>query len=217
MAAQQCDGFKLLPVPHFAFPFIHPWTLGLLPLFFSCLLWIMLLYKGNQSCMFIGRTDAEAESNNSASWWEELTHWKRPWRWERSKAGGEGDDRGWDGWMASVTWWTWVWVASRSWWWTGKPGVLQAMGSQRAGHGWVTELTDMWVYKYFLESLPLLLLGIPPEVELQDHMVILLNCLKSHRITCSVAQFCPTVCDPWTVAHQAPLAMGFPRQEYWRV
>ena len=49
---------------------------------------------------------------------------KRPWCWERSKAGGEGDDRGWDGWMAPLTWWTWVWVSSRSWWWTGKPGVL---------------------------------------------------------------------------------------------
>ena len=51
-------------------------------------------------------------SNVSAIWWEELTHWKRPWCWERLKAGGEGDDRGWDGWMASPTWWTWVWVGS---------------------------------------------------------------------------------------------------------
>ena len=55
---------------------------------------------------------------------EEPTHWKRPWCWERLKAGEEGDDRGWDGWMASLTWWTWVWVSSRSWWWTGRPGVL---------------------------------------------------------------------------------------------
>ena len=53
---------------------------------------------------------------------------------------GEGDDRGWDGWMASLTWWTWVWVNSRSWWWTGRPGVLRFMGSQRVGHSWVTEL-----------------------------------------------------------------------------
>ena len=60
--------------------------------------------------------------------------------WERSKVGGEGDDRGWDGWMASLTWWTWVWVSSRSWWWTGKSGLLQSMGSQRVGHDWVTEL-----------------------------------------------------------------------------
>ena len=65
---------------------------------------------------------------------------KRPWCWERLRAGGEGDDRGWDGWMASPTRWTWVWVNSGSWWWTGRPGVLQFMGSERVGHDWVTEL-----------------------------------------------------------------------------
>ena len=54
---------------------------------------------------------------------------KRPWCWEGLKTGGEGDDRGWDGWMASSTQCTWVWASSRSWWWTGKPGVLQSMGS----------------------------------------------------------------------------------------
>ena len=57
-----------------------------------------------------------------------MTHWKRPWHWERLKAGGEGNDRGWDGWMASLTWWTWVWVSSGSWWWTGKPGMPQKVG-----------------------------------------------------------------------------------------
>ena len=61
---------------------------------------------------------------------EELTHWKRLWCWEGLGAGGEGDDRGWDGWMASLTQWTWVWVNSGSWWWTGRPGVLWFMGSQ---------------------------------------------------------------------------------------
>ena len=75
-----------------------------------------------------------------AIWCEKLTHLKRPWCWERLKAGGEGDDRGWDGWMASPTQWTWVWVNCRSWWWTGRPGVLRSMGSQRVGHNWVTEL-----------------------------------------------------------------------------
>ena len=69
---------------------------------------------------------------------------ERPWSWERLKAGGEGDDRGWDGWMASLAQWTWVWVSSGSWWWTGKPGVLQSMGSQRVGHDWATELN--WRY-----------------------------------------------------------------------
>ena len=71
---------------------------------------------------------------------EELTHWKRLWCWEGSGAGGEGDDRGWDGWMASPTRWAWVWVNSGSWWWTGRPGVLRFMGSQWVGHDWVTEL-----------------------------------------------------------------------------
>ena len=69
-----------------------------------------------------------------------MTHWKRPWCWERLKAGGEAGDRGWDGWMASPTQWTWVWVGLESWWWTGKPGVLQSMGSQRVGHNWAIEL-----------------------------------------------------------------------------
>ena len=79
-------------------------------------------------------------SNNLATWHKELTHWKRRWCWERSKVGGEGDDRGWDGWMASPTQWTWVWVSSGSWWWTGRPGVLQSMGLQRVRHNWGTEL-----------------------------------------------------------------------------
>ena len=65
---------------------------------------------------------------------------KRPWCWEWLKAGGEGGDRGWGGWMASLTQWTWVWVNSGSWWWTGRPGVLQPMGSQRVRHDWATEL-----------------------------------------------------------------------------
>jgi len=74
------------------------------------------------------------------TWCEELTHWKRPWWWQRLKAGGEGDDRGWEGWMALPTGWAWVWANSGSWWWTGRPGVLQPMGSQRVGHDWATEL-----------------------------------------------------------------------------
>ena len=71
---------------------------------------------------------------------EELTHWKRLWCWEGLGAGGEGDDRGWDGWMASPTQWTWVWVNSGSWYWTGRPGMLWFMGSKRVGHDWATEL-----------------------------------------------------------------------------
>ena len=87
-----------------------------------------------------------------ASWCEELTHLKRPWCWETLKAGGEGDDRGWDGWMPSPTRWTWVWVNSGSWWWTGRPGVLQSMGLQRVRHNWVTELN--WIVKSDQECSP---------------------------------------------------------------
>ena len=80
---------------------------------------------------------------------EELTHWKRLWCWEGLGAGGEGDDRGWDGWMASLTRWTWVSVNSRSWWWTGRPGVLRFMGLQRVGHNWSTDL--IWSYYIYVE------------------------------------------------------------------
>ena len=80
---------------------------------------------------------------------DELTHWKRSWCWEGSGAGGEGDDRGWDDWMASLTRWTWVWVNSGSWWWTGRPGMLWLIGLQRVGHDWATELnwteTNIWL------------------------------------------------------------------------
>ena len=78
--------------------------------------------------------------NTLATWFKGLTHWKRPWCWEWLKARGEGDGRRQDDWMASPTQWTWVWVNSRSWWWTGEPGVLQSMGSQRVGQDWATEL-----------------------------------------------------------------------------
>ena len=92
--------------------------------------------KGNQSWIFIGRTDAEAET---PILWppDELTHLKRSWCWKRLKEGGEGDDIGWDGWMASLTRWTWVWENSGRWWRTGKPGMLQSTGS----HSW-TRLSD---------------------------------------------------------------------------
>ena len=99
--------------------------------------------KRNQSWIFIGRIDAEAETpilspldaKSSQSF-----PLKRLWCWERLRAGGEGNDRGWDGWIASRTQWTWVWVNFGSWWWTGRPGMLQFMGPQRVRHNWVTEL-----------------------------------------------------------------------------
>ena len=79
-------------------------------------------------------------SNTLATWCEELTYLKRHWCWERLRAGGEEDDRGWDGWMASPAQWRWVWVDSGSWWWTGRPGVLWSVGSQKVSHSWATEL-----------------------------------------------------------------------------
>ena len=96
--------------------------------------------KGNQSWIFIGRTDAEAET--PILW---LPDTKRQLIGKnpdagKDKAGGEGDDREWDGWMASPAWRTGGWAISRSWWWTGKPGVLQSMGLQRVGHNWATVL-----------------------------------------------------------------------------
>ena len=87
-------------------------------------------------------------------WCKELTHLIRPWYLERLKVGGEGDGEGWDGWMASLPQWTRVWVNSASWWWTGRPGVLQSMGSQRVGDDWATELnwTEWYsVFRYFLQ------------------------------------------------------------------
>ena len=95
-------------------------------------------------------------SSTLATSCEELTHWKRLWCWEGLGAGGKLDDRGWDGWMASPTRWTWVWVNSRSWWWTGRPGVLWFMASQRVGHDWATELnwfSSIDLMYYFSKSI----------------------------------------------------------------
>ena len=103
--------------------------------------------KGDQSWVFIGRTDVEAEI--PILWPPHAKSWligKDPDAGEGLGAGGEGDDRGWGGWMASPTWWAWVWVNSGSWWWTGRPGVLLFIGSQRVGHDWVTELNWLnWI------------------------------------------------------------------------
>ena len=95
--------------------------------------------KGNQPWIFIGRTDAEAQT--PILWPCDVKNWLigkdldgvKGWRWEKGTTG-------WDGWKASPTQWTWVWVSPGSWWRTGKPGMLQSMGLQRVGHGWATEL-----------------------------------------------------------------------------
>ena len=105
--------------------------------------------KGNHSWIFIGRTDVEAEA--PILWPPDAKSWKRPWWWERLKAGGAGDDRGWDGWMTSLTQWTWVWVNSGSWWWTGRPGVLHSMGSQRMDMteqlNWTLSKNEKWWHR----------------------------------------------------------------------
>ena len=119
--------------------------------------------KGNQSWIFIGRTDGWSwNSNTLATWWgKKLSHLKRPWCRERLQVEGEEDDRGWDGWMTEdemVGWhhchvrWTWVWVSSRSWWWTGKPGMLQSVGLPRVRHNWATELN--WTELKGMNGLP---------------------------------------------------------------
>ena len=99
-------------------------------------------------------------SSTLANSCKELTHWEKLWCWEGLGAGGEWDNRGWDGWMASLTRWTWVWVNSGCWWWTGRPGVLRFMGSQRVRYDWATEL-NWWVkrlwcveFQYFIHMYP---------------------------------------------------------------
>ena len=91
-------------------------------------------------------------SSTLATSCEEMTHWKSLCCWEGLGAGGEGDDPGWDAWMASLTRWTWVWVNSGRWCWRGRPGMLWFMGSQRVGHDWATELnwTDTVLMFFFL-------------------------------------------------------------------
>ena len=118
--------------------------------------------KGNQSWIFIGRTDAEAKT--PILWPPDAKNWLVGKNFDAGKGillkvGGEGDKRGWDGWMVSPTQWTWVWANSRSWWWTGSPGEQQSMGSQRIRHNWETELnwTELveiiWAYWIWMSIL----------------------------------------------------------------
>ena len=91
-------------------------------------------------------------SSTLATWCKELTHWKRPWYWERLKAGREGDDRGQDGWMVSPIGWTWVWASSGKCWWTWRPGMLQSMGLQRVRQDWATEQQQVIANLVILEG-----------------------------------------------------------------
>ena len=98
------------------------------------------ILKGDQPWDFFGRNDSKAETQILRP--PDVKSWLigKDWCWEGLGAGGEGDNRGWDGWMASLTRWMWVWVNSGSWWRTERPGVLRFMKSQRVGHNWATEL-----------------------------------------------------------------------------
>ena len=109
-------------------------------------------------------------SNTLATWCEELTCLKRPWCWERLQARGEGNNRGWDGWMASLTQWTWVWVNPGSWRSTRKPGMLQSKGSQRVRHNWA-DLNP------FLGKLFKLLGWLFNWENISDHVLYILNML----------------------------------------
>ena len=105
-----------------------------------------------------------------ATWCEELAHLKRPWCWERLRAGRKLDDRGWDGWMASPTWWTWVWVDSGSWWWTGRPGVLWFMGLQRVTKS-RTRLSDWTELTEYLNGLVVFLTFFKSEFCNEEFMI----------------------------------------------
>ena len=104
--------------------------------------------KGDQSWCSLEGLMLKLKLQYLATWHEELTHLKRPWCWERLRV-GEGEDRGWNGWMASSTQWTWVWVNSGSWWWKARSGMLRLMGSQRVRHDWTLYFWDSVTYSFF--------------------------------------------------------------------
>ena len=126
-------------------------------------------------------------------------------------AGGEEDDRGWDGWMASLTRWMWVWVKSGSWWWTGRPGVLQFMGSQRVGHDWVTELNSTEL----ILNWNLCLLESPTSRVLPWTPVELWR--REWCVHTKSLQSCPTLCDPMDCSPPGSSVHGtlVHGQEYW--
>ena len=171
------------------------------------------------SMLITANPTRQANSN-----YEELTHLERPWCWERLKAGGEGNNRGWNVWMASPTQLTWIWVNFGSWWWTGRPGVLRFMGSQRVGQDWATEL--YWVYIchcYCLNSSHPLLPPVYPQVHsLCLHLhpfpvnrlisTIFLDSIYMHCCCFWVTQSYPALCNPmdwsmtgFSVLHHLPV------------
>ena len=122
-------------------------------------------------------------------WCEEVTHLKRPWYRERLRA-WEGEHRGWDGWMLSPTHWTWVWVNSKSWWWTGRPGMLQSMGLQRTGHDWATELNSPSEFFSSLIMVLLSFLELPYPTQPSDDAFLLCTTSKFQIINDALPETC---------------------------
>ena len=152
--------------------------------------------RGNQSCIFIGRTDAEAET--PILWSPDVKNWllgKRPWCWERLKAGGEGEDRGRDGWMASLTTWTWVWTSSGSWWWTGKSGVLESMGSPRGKHDCAPELN--WTEDFEIFCTCRLIFSESLVISLYKHEFWVLSCFSHVQLFATSGTVAIRLPCPW--------------------
>ena len=145
-------------------------------------------------------------SNSLTTWCDKLTHLKRPCSWERLKAGGEEDDREWDGWMTSPTQWTWLWVNSGSWWWTGRPGVLQSMGSQSQTRlsDWID--TDRWYHIVFVFLWLISLFSITASksyILLQNGEILFFFMVELYSIVCMCMYMCVLshfscvqLCDP---------------------
>ena len=137
--------------------------------------------KGNQSWIFHWKDWCLNQSSNTlTTWCKELILWKRSWYCRRLKAEGEGANRGWDDWMALLTRWTWVWASSGSWWWTGKPDVLQSMGLKRAGHDWVTELNWILFRQVFKITKSILTKGLPAK-NYTSYFKAICNIIKMHE------------------------------------
>ena len=170
-------------------------------------------------------------SNTLATWCDELTPWKRLWCWESPSAGEEGDNGGWDGWMASPTWWTWVWTSSGSWWWTGEPGMLQSMELQSLT--WPSDWTGLTeidntaaAAAKVLQLCPTLcdpIDGSPPgspvpeilQARILQWVAISFSNAWKWKVKVKSFSHVWLFTTPWTAAYQAPPSMGFSRQEYW--
>ena len=150
--------------------------------------------KGDQSWVFIGRTDVEAETLILCLPDERADHLKRPWCWERLRAGEEGDGRGWDGWMASLTWWTWVWVDSGSWWWTGRPGVLRSWGGKDSDMTeWLNWIRICFLPPIFSYTLLIFHYLIGEIMQRQIFSVSVSSSIRTTVYCCLVTKSCPTL------------------------